>query len=137
MPPFIRIDVWEMRCRFNKGRYWQRMLAGEFRAQCKRDRHPAPAAAGQPFCTRSQEVIYFDNKGVEIARVHQYLRPDQTLGGRGKPDPKMLYDDGVLYRLRTGVQQVAPTTAISAAWRIVTGLVMRVWGPIRCMILGR
>ncbi len=35
----------------------------------------------------------------EIARVHQYLRTDGTIGASGKPDPKRLYADGKLYRL--------------------------------------
>jgi hypothetical protein len=29
--------------------------------------------------------------------VHFYLRPDGTIGGSGQPDPKWLFEDGVVY----------------------------------------
>lgn len=32
-----------------------------------------------------------------IAVAHRLLRPDQSFGGSGRPDPKMLLVDGVLY----------------------------------------
>ena len=38
--------------------------------------------------------------GSEVARVHQYLRKDGTLGASGRPDPKMIIEKGVAYRLR-------------------------------------
>jgi hypothetical protein len=44
-------------------------------------------------------VAYYDGQGDEIARVHQYLRPDGTLGAAGRPDPKRIFENGVLYRL--------------------------------------
>lgn len=42
-------------------------------------------------------ISYRDANGNEIARVHQYLRPDGTLGASGKPDPKPLMVNGVVY----------------------------------------
>jgi hypothetical protein len=48
---------------------------------------------------------------VEIARAHQYLRPDDTLGLSGKPDPKRVVDDGVLYWYRSKQNQQPPPTA--------------------------
>lgn len=100
-PPFnfLRIGVEELRDLFNAGRYWERAQAGEFRASLKREGHPAPEESGQPHCTRSQEVVYFDLEDLEVARVHQYLRPDGTLGGSGRPDPKRLRHEGIYYRL--------------------------------------
>lgn len=32
-----------------------------------------------------------------VAVAHRLLRPDQTLGGSGKPDPKMVFRDGTVY----------------------------------------
>ena len=29
--------------------------------------------------------------------VHLYFRPDGSIGGSGKPDPKWLFEDGVIY----------------------------------------
>jgi hypothetical protein len=88
-----------MRRRFNCGRYWARLRRGELTATITEQRHPAPEHSGQPHCTQSQGVTYFDKRGNEIARVHQYLRPDGRLGGGGKPDPKRIFENGVLYRL--------------------------------------
>jgi hypothetical protein len=48
-------------------------------------------------CTRSQYLIYVDNNGKKVAGVHQYLRPDGKLGASGRPDPKELLINGVLY----------------------------------------
>lgn len=42
-------------------------------------------------------ISYLDTNGQEVARVHQYLQPDGTLGASGKPDPKRLLQGGVLY----------------------------------------
>jgi len=97
--PIVRVSVEELRRLFNECRFWERVQAGELRASLKREGHPAPPASGQPYCTRSQEVFYFDAEDLEVARVHQYLRPDGTLGGSGRPDPKRLLHEGTLYRL--------------------------------------
>jgi hypothetical protein len=47
----------------------------------------------------SQMLSYRDSTGEEVARVHQYLRGDGSVAASGLPDPKRLYDGGVLYRL--------------------------------------
>ena len=62
--------------------------------------HPSRTAAHEPYCTWTQEVFYIDAASQEIARVHQYLRPDGKLGASGLPDPKMLIENGTAYRLR-------------------------------------
>jgi len=59
---------------------------------------PAPAAARQPEGTRSQIVAYYDEEGNRLAIVHCYLRPDGTLGGSGRPDPKWLLHKGKIYK---------------------------------------
>ncbi len=56
-----------------------------------------PSSPAEPPGTRSQMVAYLDAAGQRIALVHQYLRPDGTIGGSGRPDPKELFDDGILY----------------------------------------
>jgi hypothetical protein len=100
--PIVRVSQKELRRRFNEGRYWERLQAGELHAFHRRDKHPAPPLSEQPHCTRSQEVSYLDLDDQEVARVHQYLRPNGTLGGSGRPDSKRLLEDGVLYRLTKG-----------------------------------
>jgi hypothetical protein len=42
-------------------------------------------------------VAYVDDAGRRIFLVHVYLRPDGTIGASGKPDPKWLFEDGVVY----------------------------------------
>ena len=98
-PPISRILEPEMQRRFNDGRYWERLKSGELSAILLEDRHPAVTAANEPHCTRSQMVSYRDQESNEVARVHQYLRADGSLGASGKPDPKRLFEDGILYRL--------------------------------------
>ena len=116
-----------MRCRFNRARYWERLRAGEFSAVIKRSAHPAPPSSGQPHCTHSQSVYYIDlASGAEVARVHQYLRPDNTIGGSGKPDPKRLVQNGIMYRLVSG----------SKPAKRMPRWVARAWDSLRCAMLG-
>ena len=41
---------------------------------------------------------YYDERGNKIAIVHQMLLPDGTIGGSGRPEPKVLWVGGeILY----------------------------------------
>lgn len=95
-----RISTTEMQKMFNEGGYWDKAKSGEFTSVTLEHRHPALTAANEPFCTYSQMVSYRDASDNEIARVHQYLREDGTIGASGKPDPKRLCVGGTLYRLQ-------------------------------------
>lgn len=89
-----------MRRRFNDGQYLERAARGELIVVVlPPDDRPAPPEAGQIEGTLSQMISYRDQAGNEVARAHRYLRPDGTLGASGRPDPKRLLQDGVLYRL--------------------------------------
>lgn len=89
-----------IRQEFNDGKYWERAKEGEFTVELKDNRHPR--IPFEPNCTRSQYVVYYDNDGRFVAGLHQYLRPDGTLGGRGKkPDPKRLVVSGELWTVHT------------------------------------
>lgn len=90
---------------FNEGEYWKRSQDGAFTVVVLEDRYPALTKANEPFCTHSQMLSYRDHSGNEVARIHQYLRPNGDIGASGKPDPKRLYKDSELYRL-----QKAPRT---------------------------
>lgn len=78
---------------FNAMRLHQKAATGELTA-IVRDEYLAPRTAGQPAGTVSQMVIYYENLPGgslrPVALVHQYLRPDGTIGGSGRPDPKWL-----------------------------------------------
>lgn len=54
------------------------------------------ALASEPAGTLSQIVAY-ESDGNRIALVHRYLRPDGSIGASGRPDPKELLEDGILY----------------------------------------
>ena len=84
---------------FNEEGYWEKTKSGEFTTVTLEHRHPALTAANEPNCTYSQMISYRDANGNEMARVHQYLRPDGTIGASGKPDPKRILLGGTLYRL--------------------------------------
>jgi len=74
---------------FNKNGYFNKMLKGEFTTRVGWKKHHAPI--DEPICTYSQIVYYYDNTRRLVAIVHQYLRPDGTIGASGKPDPKRIY----------------------------------------------
>lgn len=89
-----------MQERFNRGKYWERMKNGEFRPVVLEEGRPQKEVADkEPLGTVSQMISYRDSNDDEVVRVHQYLRPDGTIGASGLPDPKRLVEDGVLYRL--------------------------------------
>lgn len=95
-----RIDPQEMCAIFNDGGYWEKSKTGELTPVILEDRHPSLMKADEPYCTQSQSISYRDKDDNEIVRVHQYLRPDGTIGASGRPDPKRLYKDGTWYRLK-------------------------------------
>lgn len=82
---------------FSEGRFWQRTLLGDLYATVVEDGHPSAPLAGEPFCTRSQLLMYFDETGEEVAQVHQYLREDGSIGASGLPDPQLLLVEGTVY----------------------------------------
>jgi hypothetical protein len=87
----------EVRRVFNEGRFWVKAQRGELRQKILKSRVPVPPAAHEPRGTLSQYIAYIDADGDEVARVHQYLRPDGTLGASGRPDPKLVIAGGVVY----------------------------------------
>lgn len=88
---------------FNEGRFLERVQSGELRAAVASQRTPSVVDDETiPAGSVSQEVRYYDQNNNEVARVHQYVKPDGTLGGSGMPDPKRLFVDGVKYRLQKG-----------------------------------
>lgn len=87
-----------MRNLFNSNRLWERQQESEFTVTILESR-AAPESSGEPANTLSQMLSYRDLDDKEVARVHQYLRADGSIGGKGRPDPKRVFIDGVLYRL--------------------------------------
>ncbi|MEW5982695.1 MAG: hypothetical protein AB1806_10030 [Acidobacteriota bacterium] len=99
-PPVRFVAGHHLRTRFNLGRYADRIAQGEFTAvPARRDRHLTKATRSMPPCTLSQVVAYSNHQGQLVAVVHQYRLADGSLGASGKPDPKYLFEDGVIYKV--------------------------------------
>jgi hypothetical protein len=96
--PTRRVSEEELRRLFNEGRYYERMLAKEFRTEIVRE-NPRRRGDRRIRKTRSQIVEYWDEFGVRVAVVHQYRKSDGSLGASGRPDPKRLRHEGVEYVL--------------------------------------
>ena len=96
-PPVRRVSAAELRSNYDHEDFERRVASGEVTAVTRRNGHPSPVRSGQPECTRSQVIGYVDAQGGLLALVHQYLRPDGTIGGSGRPDPKVLLVDGELW----------------------------------------
>ncbi len=94
------VDAPTLRRLFNEGRYWERLQAGRLVGVVGASRHPGPPF--EPYCTVSQIVRYHKRNQKRVAVVHQYLRPNGTLGASGRPDPKSVRALGILYVLDTG-----------------------------------
>jgi hypothetical protein len=135
----VTVDVWELRCRFNRGRYWRRLKANEFDFETK-DRPADPKYRLGPGGL-SQEVYYIHKTtGVQIARVHQLVMADGvTLGGGGKPDPKELLEGETLYHLHGGSDQAAqirrdPSLGYPEG---VCRYLYKRWRWLKCKLVGR
>lgn len=100
MPPEKLASPEELRQMFNMGCFWERARSGELRAVLMSEKHPAPPKSSQPLCTLSQTLAYFDDQDQEVARVHQYKRPNGTLGASGRPDPKRLLIGDIIYKIQ-------------------------------------
>lgn len=96
----IEVDSSELQRMFNEGKYWERAKAGEFKVVKPQDDHPAFKRRNIPRCTRSQLIGYFDESNNRIALLHQYRLSSGELGASGKPDPKLLLVDGIIYSAR-------------------------------------
>ena len=93
-------DLEALRRTFNDLRYFDRALSGDLSILVRRDSHPEPSPVGHPSCTRSQFVLFVDGETL-VAAAHLYLLPDGSLGGSGKPDPRVVVtDDGRVLQWR-------------------------------------
>jgi len=97
--PHPRIPAEEMQRRFNDGKYWERMQAGEF-TEIIKEYHPNtvyPEVLERHPGAVSVTTHYIDRSGLIIAEVHYFRMPDGSVIPGKRPDPKLLFEDGVLY----------------------------------------
>jgi hypothetical protein len=89
-----------IRQKFNQSQMAEKATSSRLKVILQKNSHPESPIPGEPYCTHSQLVLYKDYNGALVAIVHQYMRPDGTLGASGKPDPKYLYLEGKIYKVR-------------------------------------
>jgi hypothetical protein len=82
---------------FNDSTIPGQIKSRELRKKILRQHHATPARSGQPRCTYSQILSFWDRQGNKVAICHQYKRPDGTIGGSGRPDPKLIMIEGTVY----------------------------------------
>jgi len=87
-----------MRQRFNGGKYFEKMIAGEFTSRLL-ESNVSTLLSAETVEITSEMLSYRDLQGNEVARVHQFVRPDGSIAASGKPDPKRLLENGILYRI--------------------------------------
>jgi hypothetical protein len=94
-PTITRVGEAALRKRLAAGDYLNRAAHGEF--GCCLGDEKIPDSPDEPPGTRSLTVSYVNDARERVFLVHLYLRPDGSIGGSGKPDPKWLFEDGVVY----------------------------------------
>jgi hypothetical protein len=88
-----------MQRRFNDGRYWDRMQSGDF-TEVITEYHPStkyPEVIARHPGAVSVTAHYLDSNGQMIVEVHYFRMPDGSVIPDKRPDPKLLFEDGVLY----------------------------------------
>ena len=88
-----------MQERFNKGRYWERMQAAEFTEViiAVHTRTVYPEVLERHPGAVSVTAHYRDRDDRTVAEVHYFRMPDGLVAPGMRPDPKLLFEDGVLY----------------------------------------
>src|SRR4051794_1618767 len=93
--PSTRVSEADLRRSFAEGDYLNRAERSELEC-CLATSNPARSAE-EPVGRRTVVVSYLDAALNRVFMIHFYLRPDGTIGGSGKPDPKWLFEHGVVY----------------------------------------
>lgn len=101
LPPTEWVSEDIIRETFNSSQYYEQVKAGILTTYTKRNSQPTPPPPGEPTGTRSQIVYYYSPDNEFLAVVHQYMRPDGTIGGSGLPDPKRIYINGRILAVRS------------------------------------
>src|SRR6266852_801486 len=96
-PLIQRVTSEEMCKRFNEGGYWEKVKSGIWTSHVL-ESNVSTLLSQETVEITSVMLSYRDSEGNEMARVHQFMRPDGTLAASGRPDPKRLFQDGVWYR---------------------------------------
>ena len=81
-----------VRAKFNAGQCVERAARDELHVRVTRRSKETPAERNQLPGTVTEVLKYATPQGQQVAVAVQYRRPDGTIGGPGRPDPKWLLD---------------------------------------------
>jgi hypothetical protein len=96
--PVKRVPPETIRTIFNNSQCPEQIASGHLVPDMVSDKVlQNPHLKREPPGTRSQIIRYFDLAGQWVVLVHQYLRPDGSLGASGKADPKRLRIAGTIF----------------------------------------
>ena len=92
--PKREVPADELRRVFNSLRLDERVASQGYTVVIRDSKHPLKSRAAEPYCTRSEAILYLDPQGNKVAIAHRYLRRDGSLGASGLPDPKCVWHRG-------------------------------------------
>ena len=91
----------KIRALFNGSQYSQKIEKGLLqKIVLKKTLLQNPNEKGEPKGTYSEVILYKEQSTDFYAIVHQYSRPDGSIGASGKPDPKRLKIGGIIYAVQ-------------------------------------
>lgn len=109
MASYRRVKVVEARTLqdiFNHSQYPRQIAEGLLVPTILRDGLlQNPDQRQEPAGTKSQKIRYADLAGQWLVIIHQYLRPDGSIGASGKQDPKWLHLNGTTFILPPKVKK--------------------------------
>lgn len=76
---------------FNDAEFYEKINTGEIYTYTSENSHLEDPKPPDPYCTHSQILYYYSEEPRLVAVVHQYLKPDGTLGQSGLPDPQRIF----------------------------------------------
>jgi hypothetical protein len=83
-----------------KDLYEADILGGKAIEQCVERTPASPKYNQQAGCMT--EMVWFIVKGQRVAFCHQFKNIDGSLGASGKPDPKAIIYEGIMYNIHSG-----------------------------------
>lgn len=97
------VSAFRLRQLFNESQYPELIRKKQLKREVVRSRRlkaPDRQKKSLPRGTKSEIIIYRDPADKELyVKVHRYVRLFGILGASGKPDPKAILLDGVMYLL--------------------------------------
>jgi hypothetical protein len=102
-----------MRAIFNEGLYWPRVQIGELDAVAIHWGTPDPESGQEPG-TRTVMIAIRDKTGADLVHAHGFIEPGWMIGASGKLDPKRIWKDGKLYRLKREVQSIRLSLSVES-----------------------